>query len=305
VKNPIISIIVLSYNHEKYLARCLDSIVEQKISFPFEIIIGDDSSKDQTLLVIESYQKKYPMILNSVKQVVNVGTTLNLMAVVKECKGEYLVLVAGDDYWIDFQKLQKQYDWLTEHPDYLAVGNCIVAKNELNETLDTFPIVEMRGKDVTINQFLNADFYPLSGLMFKNIFKDVRDYQLYSDLITQSRLIEDFTLCLILLNTGKIHILDQTLAVYNYRDNPQESNYNSLTTYKQKYIDQIKLYQFNEKFYRGKFNFAKLYFKAVVSLLGNAKQSRSYKMVFLVFLVPIKHFPYIMYSLLRIMLRKI
>ena len=73
----LVSIVVLTYNHEKYIRKCLDSILIQNVDFSFEIIIGDDFSTDQTAQIITEYQEKYPGIVKPNLRSINVGASRN------------------------------------------------------------------------------------------------------------------------------------------------------------------------------------------------------------------------------------
>ena len=111
-----ISVVVTTYNHEDYIATCLDSIINQKGNFDLEIIIGDDASTDSTSNIIDSYVKDFPEIIFKLRNEQNVGLTKNLKNCLDRCSGDYVAVCEGDDYWIDFFKLQKQSDYLVEHP---------------------------------------------------------------------------------------------------------------------------------------------------------------------------------------------
>ena len=107
-----ISVVVTSYNHEKYIKQCLESILMQKGSFNLEIIIGDDCSSDTTNTILESYQKKYPQLIRILPNTANLGVTKNLKRCFDACSGDYNAICEGDDYRIDKYKLQKQMDRL-------------------------------------------------------------------------------------------------------------------------------------------------------------------------------------------------
>lgn len=112
IANPVISVIVLSYNHEKYITDCLDSILSQCCNVPFEIIIADDFSSDKTKSILLAYQKKYSNKICLLMQEKNQGLLINYADVLDLCRGKYVAQCAGDDYWCDELKLQKQYDCL-------------------------------------------------------------------------------------------------------------------------------------------------------------------------------------------------
>jgi glycosyltransferase involved in cell wall biosynthesis len=114
---PVVSVRVVTYNHEKYIAQCIEGILMQKTDFPIEIIIGEDCSTDQTREIVLEYQKKYPDRIMVILSPTNLGMTQNILQVSQACRGKLIAICEGDDYWIDPLKLQKQVDFMEAHPD--------------------------------------------------------------------------------------------------------------------------------------------------------------------------------------------
>lgn len=117
---PLVSVTILTYNHEDYIQECLDSIVCQQTNFPFEIIIGDDASTDGTPDIIRRYADKYPDLIVPILRKKNIGVCENSIDIVKRCQGKYIAACDGDDSWCNPKKLQIQFDFLEQHPDYSA-----------------------------------------------------------------------------------------------------------------------------------------------------------------------------------------
>ncbi|MDO4161148.1 MAG: glycosyltransferase [Prevotellaceae bacterium] len=117
----MISVIVLTYNQEKTIARTLDSILMQKCRLPYEIVIGDDCSTDTTRTICEEYQQRYPSIIRLMKKAPNKGVIDNYFDTLLECKGTYIADCAGDDFWTDGQKLEKEVCILESNPDVTLV----------------------------------------------------------------------------------------------------------------------------------------------------------------------------------------
>lgn len=112
VDAPVVSIIVITYNQKEYLRECLDSIINQVVDFPIEIIIGDDCSTDGTTNICYEYQKKYPKFVKLVLNEKNLGLVGNYLSVLSHCNGRYIAQIAGDDYWCDMNKLSIQKSYL-------------------------------------------------------------------------------------------------------------------------------------------------------------------------------------------------
>jgi len=113
---PVISVIITTYNHESYIAQAIESVLVQKNCPSYEIIAGEDCSTDGTRLIIENYTKKDNR-LRVIGHNANVGMQRNLKACIDACRGEYIAICEGDDYWIDEYKLKKQYEVLEKTPD--------------------------------------------------------------------------------------------------------------------------------------------------------------------------------------------
>lgn len=120
VTQPKVSVVILTYNQEKYIAQAIDSIVCQKTNFPFEILIGDDCSTDSTRAICIAYQKKYPDIIQLILQDKNLGVIGNYTSLLQRCRAPYIAECGGDDYWCDELKLQKHVDFMDKHNDVVV-----------------------------------------------------------------------------------------------------------------------------------------------------------------------------------------
>lgn len=114
----IVSVCVISYKHEEFIASCIDGILAQKTSFPFEVLISDDASPDRTHEIIKSYVAKYPTIIRDISKEKNIGSVKNFYTTLLNANGNYIAICEGDDYWSDPLKLQKQIDFLEHNSEY-------------------------------------------------------------------------------------------------------------------------------------------------------------------------------------------
>ena len=104
-----VSVCVVTYNHEKYIHQCLQSLVEQKTNFVFEVIVGDDFSTDGTMDIIEHFAINFPEIVKPIYRIKNIGAVANYMDTHKSAKGDFVAHMDGDDYALP-GKLQMQAD---------------------------------------------------------------------------------------------------------------------------------------------------------------------------------------------------
>jgi glycosyltransferase involved in cell wall biosynthesis len=143
-----LSVFVVTYNQEKYIQECLDSILMQKTSFSFEVIVGDDNSTDSTRKICEKYANNYSNV-NLLPQEKNLGLIKNWVRVLSHCKGEYIALCEGDDYWIDPYKLQKQVDFLEKNNQFnMCVTNRKILTPEGNFCNDVYDKEIFTNKDI-------------------------------------------------------------------------------------------------------------------------------------------------------------
>ena len=120
MSNPGISVLMLSFNHEKYIRESLDSVLCQKTDIPFEIIIYDDCSTDGSRDVILDYQSRYPNLVKTIfpdENQYSKGKSPIAEYLIPSAKGEYVALLECDDYWTDANKLQRQFEYLSSHSD--------------------------------------------------------------------------------------------------------------------------------------------------------------------------------------------
>lgn len=121
----MVSIICITFNHAPFLHKALDGFLMQRTNFRFEVLLHDDASTDGTAEIVKAYAKKYPDIIvpilekeNQYSQHIDFSQKMYAMA-----RGKYFAFCEGDDYWIDADKLQKQFDYMEAHPDCSICGH--------------------------------------------------------------------------------------------------------------------------------------------------------------------------------------
>ncbi len=147
-----VSVVCNAYNHELYIRDALDGFLMQKTSFPFEVLIHDDASTDNTAAIIREYEEKYPDIIKPIYQTENqYSKGLEFIAKFQysRVKGKYVAFCEGDDYWTDPLKLQKQYDIMEQHPevDICAHGADVVEADTKRFLDDLCPDVAKKLKE--------------------------------------------------------------------------------------------------------------------------------------------------------------
>ena len=118
-----LSVCIITFNHERFIAQALESVLMQETDFEFEIVVGDDHSTDHTPEILESFRQRNPDKIRLILRESNISAGRNLEDTYHRCRGEYIALLDGDDYWTCPHKLQKQVDFLDRHPDFAMSGH--------------------------------------------------------------------------------------------------------------------------------------------------------------------------------------
>lgn len=216
-----VSVLCAAYNHEEYLRQTLDSFVNQKTDFPFEVLVNDDASTDSTGDIIREYAAKYPEVIRPFYQKENLySRRINLYDVVffPACRGEYIAVCEGDDYWNDPEKLQLQVDWLDAHPEYSAcVHNSI---GRFSDQPDKVLFAQDGDRDIPFEQVVQgmSHAYHTSSILARREFilnpPDYRDVAYHQGYFT------DYAIGVRLGLSGKVRFLDRCMSVYRIGSNP-------------------------------------------------------------------------------------
>jgi hypothetical protein len=125
-----LSVAMTTYNHEGFIAQAIESVVSQKVDFEFEIVVAEDCSTDGTRAIVTDFSRRYPSRIVPLLRERNLGGPRNLRGTLAACRGQYLALLEGDDYWTCTNKLQKQVDFLDAHPDCAICCSRAQVRNE-------------------------------------------------------------------------------------------------------------------------------------------------------------------------------
>ena len=174
-----ISVIMVTYNHEKYIIQAMEGVLMQKCDFKFEVLIHDDASTDNSSEIIREYELKYPDIIKPIYQKVNqYSQKKNIWGDFQfsRAKGEYIAICEGDDYWIDPMKLQKQIDFLENNKDYQMVfSRCEELGNKGARKINICYNKEYFDTDI-FNQWL----IPTASVLFRNNLT-IEDYKIFNN----------------------------------------------------------------------------------------------------------------------------
>lgn len=172
-EQPLVSISCITYNHAPFLRKCLDSFLSQATSFPIEVVIHDDASTDGTQEIILDYCNKYPDVFFPLLQKENQYSkgVRGMMAKFNfpRCRGKYIALCEGDDYWTDAGKLQKQVEVLEKNPEVVLTGHDALIINQNGELLSNSKLPPEKKRNCSALE-LQKSFYVLTQSMcFRNL----------------------------------------------------------------------------------------------------------------------------------------
>lgn len=121
----LVTTIIVTYNHERYIADAISSALSQKGDFEHEILISDDGSADSTHEIVREYARRYPSIIRDISSRENLGISANYKKCIAEAKGDFIAVLEGDDRWSVPDKLKKQLEFLVANPDCHMVFSAI------------------------------------------------------------------------------------------------------------------------------------------------------------------------------------
>ena len=208
MNEPLLSVCLITYNHANYIKEAIDSVLNQKVDFSWELIIADDCSTDGTTKIIEEYKKVKPGLVTLIHQKTNVGAGENWIRLLSAPNSKYIAYLEGDDYWVDPLKLKKQVDFLEENPDFTACFHnvkIIDTNNEFSGLI--YPL--NRKTIIDLQDLLEDDYMKSCSIVFKN------DSTLLKDLLDRKIPPDDTSLGYCLLSRGnKAKYFEEIMAVY-------------------------------------------------------------------------------------------
>ena len=207
----LVSIICITYNHERYIAQALDGMLMQDVSFKYEILINDDASTDRTADVIKEYEKQYPGIIKAFYQDENLyskGVKV-LDYLLRFANGKYIAICEGDDFWIDRNKLQTQIDFMEKHLDcaltvhsgFYAYENGVIEKKPFR--LDT------KNRYVSVEEIISHWIAPTASIVYRKSARGTSDIPFLGNLK-----IGDYPLLVYLSLNGSVYFFSREMCAY-------------------------------------------------------------------------------------------
>ncbi len=206
-----LSVCIIVYNCEGFIAQTLDGVLAQRTNFDFEVVVGEDCSTDSSRLIIADYQKRYPNLIRPIFRDKNLGMVRNFAETVRACQGRYIAMLDGDDFWNSPLKLRKQADFLDSHPE---CSGCYHNVHVLDEaTGRTRPYYSRPRKPfLYLKDLVKGNSICAGSMVFRaGLFDDFPDW--YYTLPMQ-----DWPLYVLNAQFGPAGYIDEVLSTYRVHD---------------------------------------------------------------------------------------
>ncbi|TMO99296.1 hypothetical protein CWC14_04965 [Pseudoalteromonas sp. S3260] len=204
-----VSVCIVTYNQEKYIEQCLQSIVDQEGNFELEIIVGDDCSTDSTSSIVAEFQQKYPSIIRKLDYKSNIGPTENFLKVHESATGEFVCHCDGDDYWYP-NKIQTQLKIMLADENVVQIWHCTHIVDDNSKVINMFPSKLARLCNPTVLTAANiANSYALVGHHSSQMYRrSARDVDVRTEIVL------DYWVAFSISLKGKSVYLKDCLSAY-------------------------------------------------------------------------------------------
>lgn len=211
---PHVSVLMIAYNVEEYIEQALDSVLMQEADFRYEIVIGEDCSTDRTREILTEYARQHEDKIRLILREQNLGMNPNFAATYLECRGRYIALLDGDDYWSSPHKLQKQVDFLEEHPECaICFHNALVVHQDGEQEPHPFHRLGQKYPGVPkpmsgLEEIALGNFMQTCSVMYRGgLVQELPDWYLSMPTF-------DWPLHVLHAEHGRIGYLDEVLGTY-------------------------------------------------------------------------------------------
>jgi|GEM_PF-608710 len=291
-KDIVVSVWIPTYFAGEYVREAIESILMQETEYTYEIVINDDCSGDDTWKIISEYASKYPSVISAVRNEKNLGLSANVLATKLRCRGQYIVNLSGDDYWINKHKIQKQVDFLKNRPEYVGVGSKVeIRYDDLKVASSYYPAEVELGKDFTKESYNRGVNLPSHGFMIRNIFVNSQKRDLINRVYAVSATVDDLYDPILYLQFGKIYIMEEATCAHRIPTSKNgKHNFNSLRKPLEKALMILEGYKNLEKLQVEGIDLTKRFCSVFNLIILNGIRSGDFKSIGIAYkLVPLRY----------------
>ncbi|MGP1500361.1 MAG: glycosyltransferase family 2 protein [Bergeyella cardium] len=221
MKEPLVSVVTITYGHEKYIGETINGVFSQKTNFPIEFIIANDCSPDNSDKIIRELIQNAPehITIKYTRHTENKGMIRNSVWAMSQARGKYIALCEGDDYWTDENKLQKQVDFLENNNDFAIC--CHNVKFLDGDTFTSEDYDHLNSKsEYTLEELSQVNLLPTLSAVFRNIKIDFPDWYYDAPM-------GDYPLMMWIARYGKIKYFSEKMGVYRLNVGVWQHNKNN------------------------------------------------------------------------------
>jgi len=213
-----LSVRVITYNHAPFIRQALDSVLAQRADFPYEIVIGEDCSTDGTREIVVEYQRRHPERIRLILSDRNLGGRHNFVRTLQACRGEYIALLDGDDYWTSEDKLQRQVDFLERHPGYvICFHDALVVHEDRSRPPERFTGPDLPSTP-SFQSLLDDCFLPTCGVVIRDSIRQFPDWFWLGA-------VGDWPLHILNARRGRVGYLNEVMGVYRIHKGGMTRNF--------------------------------------------------------------------------------
>lgn len=205
---PKVSVSMITYNHERFIAKAIEGVLMQDVDFDIELRIGEDYSTDRTRDIVLSYQKQHPDIIHVSDHGANVGAAENFIRTFRSCTGEYVALLDGDDYWTCPTKLRRQVEYLEQTWDCSLVCHAVTKRFDNGPVREEIQYPWRRQPRYSLADVARWLAIPLSSMMFRRV--DFDGFPPGAEHLRNG----DWILLFLMARKGEIGYMDEVMGVH-------------------------------------------------------------------------------------------
>lgn len=220
-KDIILSVCVRTHNQEGFIREALDSVLCQKTSFPFEVIISDDASTDATPAILKEYQQQYPNQIRLLLSTTNLGGPTNLKQVIEASGAKYIACLDGDDFYTDDYKLQKQVDFLEAHIEYAACFHNTWNVDETGRKIGLFNTPDFAPVHDASDFIRKRWFVPIHSAVLRREYIEFPDW--YHAVMN-----DDYVVHLSVVKHAPYYYMPDVMVAYRHHGNNTSIAYNNM-----------------------------------------------------------------------------
>lgn len=209
----MVSVCMITYKHEFFIREAIEGVLMQKVNFEVELIIADDCSPDQTQDVVLDYQNNHPRgsWIKYTRHELNKGMVSNFVWALRECRGKYIAICEGDDFWIDKNKLQMQFNLLEKNPKIALCCHNIFVCGDNSRKLKKYKKNYNKNQVLKYTNLLSGEFYVITLTSF---FRNSITEESFK--VIEQNPIGDFPLWVQLFELGDIYYFSKRMGVYRF-----------------------------------------------------------------------------------------